>query len=82
MTESDWRSGFARSLAVLIEEGDSADQTERLYLMLNATDHAMDFVLPKGDWQLILSAGQSTIEKDVVKLEDFSMALASHGLSN
>ena len=82
MTEGDWRSGFARSLAVLIDEADSDDQTERFYLMLNATDHAMDFVLPRGSWQLILSAGQSTIERDVVKLEDFSMALASHRLSD
>jgi glycogen operon protein len=76
MTESDWKSGFARSLAFLIDEPDSADPTTRFYLMFNAGDHPLDFALPTGNWELVLSAGESTIERGLVHLQDFSMAVA------
>ncbi|MGZ5384921.1 MAG: hypothetical protein ACXWH0_13170, partial [Acidimicrobiia bacterium] len=75
MTEGDWKSGFARSLAVLIDDPDSADPTEKFYLMLNAADEPMTFVLPAGSWELALSAGEAKIESGVVQLQDFSMAV-------
>jgi glycogen operon protein len=75
MTESDWRSGFARSLAVLIDEPVADEPTERFYLMLNATDEAMTFVLPAGNWGFVLTTGEATIQSGVVELQDFSMAV-------
>ena len=63
MTEGDWRSGFARALAVLIDEPDSDDPAEKFYLMLNAADHSLDFVLPAGNWELVLSVGRSQLNE-------------------
>jgi isoamylase len=76
MTEDDWKSGFARSLAVLIDAPDSADPTEKFYVMLNAADHSLDFVLPPGGWALVLTSGEAKLETGLVRLEDFSMAVA------
>jgi isoamylase len=76
MTEDDWKSGFARSLAFLIDEPDSDDPTERFYFMLNATDVAMAFVLPAGTWVLVLTSGEATLSSGAVSLQGFSMAVA------
>jgi glycogen operon protein len=76
MTESDWRSGFARSLAVLLAEPDSEDPAERFYLMLNANDEAMAFVLPAGSWEIVLSSGEARLSSGVLELQDFAMAVA------
>jgi glycogen operon protein len=76
MTEQDWKSGNARSLAVLIDESDSEEPVERFYLMLNAGDEPMAFVLPAGNWEVALSTGQVRMDARVASLQDFSMALA------
>ena len=75
MSESDWRSGFARSLAVLIDEPDSDDPAETFYLMLNAADHSLDFVLPAGSWVPVLTSGEATLRPGVASLQDFSIAV-------
>jgi glycogen operon protein len=75
MTESEWNSGLARSLAVLIDEPHLDEPTERFYLMLNAADEAMTFVLPAGNWGFVLTTGEATIQSGVVELQDFSMAV-------
>jgi pullulanase/glycogen debranching enzyme len=76
MTESDWKSGFARSLAVLIDEPDSGAPAESFYLMLNAAEESMAFLLPGGSWELVLSSGEATLSSGAIWLQDFSMALA------
>jgi glycogen operon protein len=76
MTESDWKSGFARSLAVLIDEPDSEDPAERFYLMLNAADEAMTFVLPAGNWEVALGTGSATLlDSNRVEAEGFTLTL-------
>ena len=75
MTESDWNSGSNRSLAVLIDDPDSDDPTESLYLMLNATEETMRFVLPVGSWDLALSSGFSRLNANQVEAEGFTVTV-------
>jgi len=76
MTEGDWKSGFARSLAVLVDDPDSDGPAESFYLIFNAADHSLDFVLPPGSWTPVLVSGDAKLDSGVVRLQDFSMVVA------
>jgi glycogen operon protein len=75
MTESDWKSGFARSLAVLIDQPDSEDPTETFYLMLNAAEETMAFVLPSGNWEIVLGTGSALLGSNQVETEGFTITV-------
>jgi glycogen operon protein len=75
MTESDWKSGFARSLAVLIDEPDSAEPAKSFYLMLNAAEGAMAFVLPGGTWEIVLETGSALLGSGQVDVEGFTITV-------
>ena len=74
MTEHDWRSGYARSLAVLIDESQAA-VLARFYLMLNAGDEPMTFVLPAGNWEPALSSGKTILYSNQVETEGFTVTV-------
>ena len=76
MTEPEWRSGYARSLAVLLDDPGSKDRSETFYLMLHGGSDPLRFVMPPGDWSVVLCSGEATMEEDGVLLQDFSLALA------
>jgi pullulanase/glycogen debranching enzyme len=75
MTESDWKSGIARSLAVLIDEPDSDEPAESFYLMLNAAGEAMAFVLPGGIWEIVLETGSALLGSGQVDVEGFTITV-------
>jgi isoamylase len=75
MTDDAWKSGYARSLAVFINEPERDDPSERFYLMFNASGEPMTFVLPASNWEMVLSSGESKMDVGSVSLQDFSMAL-------
>ena len=81
MTDDDWRSEYARSLAVLIDEPDSDDPTETFYLMLNATTDSVGLPAAGRDLGTGADVGRCGDRSGVVRLQDFTMAVARMALS-
>ena len=58
MSEEDWRAGFAKSLGVFLNGRGIPSPNERgervvdesFYLMFNAHDQPLDFILPEAKW--------------------------------
>jgi len=75
MTEGDWNSGSARSLAVLIDDPDSEAPAESFYLILNAAGEAMTFVLPVGTWEIVLGTGTASLGSNQVEAEGFTVTV-------
>ncbi len=71
MSDHDWDKSFARSLGVLISGRGLTERDELarlvedddLLLLMNAHDEPIDFVLPAGDWELLLDTGEQTFAK-------------------
>ena len=74
VSEAGWTHPNSRSLGTLMDEGEGPDGG--LYLMLNSDDDQVDFKLPDGAWELVLSSGNTTIAGSIASLQDFTLALA------
>jgi isoamylase len=75
MTEIDWNSGFARSLAVLIDHPDSDVPAQSFYLIFNAGEEAMTFVVPVGRWEIVLETGLTSLGSREVETEGFTVTV-------
>ncbi|HKY48865.1 MAG TPA: glycogen debranching protein GlgX [Acidimicrobiia bacterium] len=75
MTESDWQNGSARSLALLIDDPDSDDPGQSFYLILNAAGEPMTFVLPVGNWEVVVGTGAASQGSNQVEVESFTLTV-------
>jgi len=74
--EAGWTDPNSRSLGTLIDNRDGEGPGEAWYLMLNSDDDPVDFKLPVGAWELVLSSGNTTIDGAIASLQDFTLAVA------
>jgi glycogen operon protein len=85
MSDHDWNKSVARSLGVLISGRGLTERDELarlvedddLLLLINGHDEPIAFVLPAGDWQLLLDTGEQSFPKSAATypLEARSLAL-------
>ena len=94
MSDADWRDGNCHSIGMLIY-GQATDETDdrgrpitgdTLLLLMNASDSAIDFQMPKMDgdgiWAEMIDAAHRelyVIRTGVVRVESFSLALVRYG---
>ena len=74
MEPGDWDTGYARSLGVLIDGADIPDvdrhgqpvRDDSFYLLLNAWDKPLDFVVPQGDqsWRMVVDTAGAVSDRD------------------
>ncbi len=73
MTDEDWQNPMSLSLALFLD-GHAIDVDEAgheitdddLYLILNASDSDLEFVLPKGVWRAVLDSDKKPLDKEPV----------------
>jgi glycogen operon protein len=71
MTDVDWSSDFARTLAVLISEPEGTEG--QFFLIFNAGGDPMAFTLPPGNWEVVLNTGTAAILGDQIQTESFTV---------
>lgn len=75
ITEADWRSEFARTLAALIAQPESDGRGDEFYLVFNASADSMKFTLPPGNWETLLTTGAGLIDSNQIQTESFTVAV-------
>jgi len=87
LAPQDWRNNEGRALAMGLASRDKGNQAEFAMLMLNASDRAIDFVLP-GDykWRILIDSAEPEINEQVIPdtkytLQDRTAAIALAVLS-